>query len=733
MGGSSKKKVTVGFKYYLGLHHIICVARKGMKLKKIIAGERELLSGDYSSNTQVWLNKPDLFGGEKKEGGIQGTIDLEFGNSTQGQNSYLRQHLGSLLPAYRGMFGVVLRKCYVTAMNPYMKPWWYLMQSCPQHWYPEKADINNGSANAAHIIHEILTQPAPLGQGISPHRLDDAAFRKFADTIYNEGFGLSLKLSRPDELDNFIGLICDHVDAMFFENPFTGLMSIKALRADYDPDSLIVLNADNSDLVSFERPSMGETVNTLTVTFRPRGQANDDAVVVHNLASITKQGPIPQGVNLPGIDNAANANRVALSRLRKMSADVCKFVFRNINPDTIKNFTIGDCVAVEFPSDGIKRVIVRVMKIGVPKTNGDGWTLEGMEDIFSMAQSSFIGEQEPEWQDPIKPPQPLVGTLPFEVPYWTIARSFDPVIVEAISDLDCFAAVALPQATFPSPNADVYTKVASQPEYQLQFAAGYCPVAKLNADYDRISSTFNIVDIRGKIDQVKVGTYAIIVSGADIEYVRVDEINQSNMTFKCGRGVLDSIPVQLAKGSMILFAEQFTTFDTDKFLPTETLGVKVCPRTGSGVLDLASAPTNTLTFVGRQGKPYPPANVKVNGANWPSILSGKLTVTWNSRNKKTQTATLIDWYGNNVTGETGTTYNIVIKEDGVIINQASGLTTLNYEFVPVVRNGVVSKFEITITAVVKDAVSVPAIVTSNYQYPSGGFDKQFDKYFNGVA
>lgn len=729
MGGSSKKKQTIGFKYYMGIHQIICVARKGMKLKKIIAGERELLSGNYSSNTQVWLDKPDLFGGEKKEGGVQGRLDLEFGGTDQGQNSYLLGQLGSLLPAYRGMFGTVLRKGYVTAMNPYMKPWWYLMESCPQHWYPEKAVINGGSANAAHIIHEIVTMPAPLGQAISPHKLNDASFRKFADTMVAEGFGLSLKLSRPDELDNFIGLICDHVDAIFYENPYTGLLEVKALRHDYNIDDLIVLNADNSDLVSYERPSMGETVNTVTVTFRPRGQANDDSVVVHNLASIQRQGSISQGVNLPGIDNAGIANRVALSRLRKMTANVAKFVVKNINPDTIKQFTIGDCVVVSFPTDKVERVVVRVMKINVPKTNGDGWSLEGMEDIFSMSQSSFIGEQEPEWQDPIKPPQPLVGVLPFEVPYWTIARAFDPAIVAAISDLDCFPAIALPQATFPSPNADVYTKTSSQPEYELQFASGYCPVAKLNADYDRLSTTFNVVDMRGRIDQVKIGTYAIIATGAEVEYVRVDAIDQEKQTVKCGRGVLDSIPIKLSKGSMIYFAEQFTTFDTDKFLENEVLGVKVCPRTGSGVLNLADAPQSTLTFNGRQGRPYPPANVKVNDKYWPDVLSGQLVIKWNSRNKKTQTANLLDWYGANVTPETGTTYNVVIKEDGVVINQKTGLITTEYSFTPTVRSGNV-RMSVEISTVVQGNVSFPFVAI--FDFAATGFGQSFDKYFNGA-
>ena len=95
---------------------------------------------------RIRINKPDLFGGEKREGGIVGDIDVLMGAPTQAQNDYLVSQAGADVPGYRGICSLVLRQVYL-GLNPYLKPWSVRLTRIlkaedgnPQ-WYPEKAQI----------------------------------------------------------------------------------------------------------------------------------------------------------------------------------------------------------------------------------------------------------------------------------------------------------------------------------------------------------------------------------------------------------------------------------------------------------------------------------------------------------------------------------------------------------------------------------------------------------------
>src|SRR6056297_1158189 len=103
------------------------------------------LSGGAAGG-RIRINKPNLFGGESREGGIVGDIDVLMGGTTQGQNDYLAASAGAEVPGYRGICSLVLRQVYL-GLNPYLKPWAVRLTRIlraedgnPQ-WYPEKAQI----------------------------------------------------------------------------------------------------------------------------------------------------------------------------------------------------------------------------------------------------------------------------------------------------------------------------------------------------------------------------------------------------------------------------------------------------------------------------------------------------------------------------------------------------------------------------------------------------------------
>ncbi len=75
---------------------------------------------------RVRIDKPGLFGGTKREGGLKGDIDVMMGGPAQQPNDYLAAQAGRAVPAYRGVTSLVLRQCYL-GNTPYLKPWSVLL------------------------------------------------------------------------------------------------------------------------------------------------------------------------------------------------------------------------------------------------------------------------------------------------------------------------------------------------------------------------------------------------------------------------------------------------------------------------------------------------------------------------------------------------------------------------------------------------------------------------------
>ncbi len=112
MGGSSKKQ-TVGYRYRMGLHLVLCQGPVDA-VQEIQMGERTAwgdanrapLSSGHGL-TSIGINQPYLFGGDEREGGVVGTIDVLPGGPTQMRNDYLMSRLGSAIPAFRGVLSLL--------------------------------------------------------------------------------------------------------------------------------------------------------------------------------------------------------------------------------------------------------------------------------------------------------------------------------------------------------------------------------------------------------------------------------------------------------------------------------------------------------------------------------------------------------------------------------------------------------------------------------------------------
>lgn len=149
MGGSSKKQ-TIGYRYSLGEHLVLCHGPID-NISEVNADERTAWLG-FAQDGEITIDKPDLFGGENREGGIEGTVDIMLGGNSQTPNSYLQSQLGSDIPAFRGVVSIILKQVYL-GMNPYLKKLSFrgqrvfVRQDGIEQWYVAKAPIYNNTEN----------------------------------------------------------------------------------------------------------------------------------------------------------------------------------------------------------------------------------------------------------------------------------------------------------------------------------------------------------------------------------------------------------------------------------------------------------------------------------------------------------------------------------------------------------------------------------------------------------
>ena len=143
--GGKKKKTTIGYKYYMGLHMGLCRGPVDA-IWQIRVGDKVAWTGRISTNASIRINQPNLFGGEEQEGGIDGTLDVLMGEPDQPRHEGLAAMLGGLVSAFRGVCTGYFDGL-VCAMSPYPKEWSFRVQKTLKGWhggspwYPKKCEI----------------------------------------------------------------------------------------------------------------------------------------------------------------------------------------------------------------------------------------------------------------------------------------------------------------------------------------------------------------------------------------------------------------------------------------------------------------------------------------------------------------------------------------------------------------------------------------------------------------
>lgn len=531
--------------------------------------------------------------------------------------------------------------------------------------------------NPAHIIRECVTD-TDWGMGYSAGDVDEASFIAAADKLFAEDFGLSLLWDRQIIIEDFIKEIIKHIDAALYVDRKTGKFTLKLIRDDYDAATLLVLDESNIDKIdNFQRSAFGELTNSVTVNYWDSVTGNDASLTLQDDALVAMQGAvINTTLQYPGITNQPLAARVAQRDLITLSNPLIScVVYAN---RIAAGLTVGSVFKLTWPDYEIENLVMRVTAIAYGDGRNNRVRITCTQDIFSMPSVSFVQPTPPAWQDPNTDPEPSTIRLAMELPYLELVqREGQTAVDSALSDNPDLGYVGI---TGTRPNAGAINAIITSDSgagYKEVGIVDFSPYCVLAADAGLIDTVLNLASM-AETDVVELGT---CVQFGD-EIMAVVSIDETLSTVTVERGVMDTVPTAHSAGEIGLFWDAYLGVDRTEYVTSDSVDLKLLPRTGTGLLDAGSAPVDNVVVVGRAAKPYPPGNFKINTEYFPQYISGALALTWAHRDRTQQTSgELIGFTEASIGPESSVTYTVrVYGETGALIHTENGVSVANWTY-----------------------------------------------------
>lgn len=874
MGGSSKK-VTVGYKYYLGMHMVLCHGPID-SITEIHVDKRLAWQGNETGGT-LSIDNEGLFGGEDREGGISGDVDILMGGPSQTKNSYLQARLGTNIPAFRGVVSAVLKQVYL-GLNPYLKAWAfrgtriYVTSEGEEQWYPDKARIANpvvgvllneqfsslssyttyeGSSSAfsivsddygnalniaagvstndsiqrqfaqeasvysvrgkfkvlssgtddsgvirlqddsnnqvfffnprravaqdasrrphfattgtsqqfttpggaldldhwyqleasynsfsdnwvfsvydldddslihsqtiagtpsgtasnlrwaiqndgvngsptrwadvqitsgfadmnpIHILRECLTDKT-WGMGYLSADIDDTSFTTAANTLVDEKMGMSLLWDRQIPIEDFVGEVLRHINAVLFVDRISGKFVVKLIRDDYDVDDLITLDETNILTVSdYSRVDQGDAVNSVTVIYWDSAKGENAGITADDIAMIQAYGTVVNTtIQYPGFTNSFIAGKAAQRDLKSLSSPLLSCTIE-ANREA-SNLNIGDVFKFQYSDYHDGYIVMRVHQIALGDGKNNRVKIVASEDVFALPTTSVLAEEDPGWVEPGGEPVEATDRLVVEAPYYEMVQSLGQTDIDNQISTTPEIGYLIAAAARPTNGLNAKVWVDDGSGYEESAVLDFSPSLELATTVDRNSTTWDFINGQD-LDQVIIGTHGQIGN----ELIRIDSIDEGTGEITVGRGVLDTVPEPHTSGDILIFWDVYAASDNTEYVDAEEIDVKILPNTNQGGLALADATADALIFDSRAVRPYPPGKLQFNSEYFPDAIVGTLTLDWAHRDRLQQTSgSLYDFLDNSIGPEASTTYNLYLyDEDNTLAETVTGLTGTTY-------------------------------------------------------
>lgn len=530
-------------------------------------------------------------------------------------------------------------------------------------------------ANPARMIWECMINPE-WGKGEDPALMDSDSFDVAAEALFNERFGLSMGFFEQDTIENFIQEILDHIQAFLYQDPSTGLWTLKLLRNDYDVDALETLDESNCTATNRRRRLWGETINEIVVSYTDPNTEKPVTVSAWDLGNVQIQGGvISETRDYYGIRNALLATVVANRDVRSASYPLfsCTVAVDRREWDARP----GDLRKFSWAEDGISDVVCRVMHVDYGSPRDRKITLKLTEDIFSIDQAQYGVPQTSSWENVERAPQP-----PETQTAWTVPL---PVLLRNGGDLDTIdgdapivvGAIYADDEAFRPTEIEVWSEVVkNNGDTEIRRITKILPVYSallMNALPQEASSTISRVQIDAIMRGQPVEAGAFFTMGLSErvqEIVMLDSYDAATETWTVARGMWDTVPLYWPAGvRMWKLAETLATADTNERASGDAVTYYLLPKTSLGTLDFADAVPLTVTYTDRPFAPFRPANAQLDGQGFGGVVvrsapfPTEIEATWKNRNRTTEDQVSLRWGDDSAAMEVGQTVTLRVLDD----------------------------------------------------------------------
>lgn len=590
-----------------------------------------------------------------------------------------------LIPGFRGIVSTVfsgLISCY----NAYPKKHSYRVRRAEKGWsdnvvwYPEKAKIllrndhlkitgltpeqeenvrQIHAMNPAHILVECTTNKSWGGKkDLSDLDLD--SYKKAADTLYEEGFGLCLRYNRQSSIKEFMQQVIDHIGAVQYDNVQTGKQAIKLIRKDYHVEDLPLFTYDNGilSILDDDSAAMDKQANQVIVKYRDPVTNRDGQAIANNIAAVQMHGVISKTLEYKGVPTFDLAARLAQRDLEMVASGLTRLkITFDMRGSELRP---GDVIRVNLPE---RNMIDVVFRIGELRMGNEGEIIATcLQDVFGLAEANYSTKQsESLYVQPDYTAKEIQNSRLIELPYHVFPLLFSEAELAFIQQTDCFV---WSLASVPSPLAvgyDLLTDVGAG--FILTAECSFVPSVMLASDITPYQTTVSFV--AGDEFADLANAYALMI---DDEIVKIESVDFKKATMTIGRGCADTIPRSHKSGATAWCYLLATSANNTKYTVNETIKAKLLTRTQLETFSEEAASVLTLTTQQRQARPYPPGNVRINGIYTNKITDGSaFTLTWSHRDREIQADQLIAHTEDSTALGQGVSYKIDLMDGNDIV------------------------------------------------------------------
>lgn len=703
MGGGKGGDQTIGYHYYMSL--FMGLGRGPVdELTEIRVGDKTVWQGSATDNSIRAIAAPEVFGGEKKEGGIQGPFRVLMGTQDQiipgaqsinvgGGGPYsgnkslpnLKTLIGGLVPEFRGRLTVFFDGL-ICSMNPYPKEWKFRLNRTLKGWYRNnvwyasqaRIMLEGGAIkamNPAHMIYECCTNPQ-WGRGLAGSRIG-TSFTTVADTLVSEGFGMCLGWFRQEDIDVFIQSVLDHIGGTMYLDRETGLIELKLFRADYDPDEIPTFDMASGLLDITEDDTGATDASYNEVIVSGHSPITNDKIQgrAHNLAARMAHGaPATLDREYKGLPTVELCQRVAQRDLKLASVGLRKFTC--VFDRRAWKITPGSVFKINDPRRGIQNLILRAGDIEDAELTQGRITIKATQDVFGMPLTAFATPVERDWSPPSTEALPPVGAAIFEAGYRDVFRKLGQAEAQAATGDDAWIGSFAGQPQLTALQYDLRTRVEGEPDFADGGSHSFTGTALVVGALTPTQTVFNVTQVRG-FDNDLVGTALRIGN----EIMRIDGWNEDTATFTVARGCADTWPEAHAAGARLWLADDDSGSDGRNYAAEETVQAMHLTRTTSDLLSPDEAVIVQLALKGRVARPYPPVGVKIDGDDiFDDAAMGEQhdepILEWVGRNRIVQQDHLFGYYEPGTLEEEGTTYRVRVYDgNGTLLREEDDITS----------------------------------------------------------